>query len=98
MDFLYSTKGAKINLGNVSNILKYMPNSVIKSQFIQDSMQHITVRLVCAGEFTEGQKRALTGEMKHKFGEDLEVDFELVDDIPRASSGKYKLVVNNVRS
>jgi len=98
MDFLYSTKGAKINLGNVSNILKYMPNSVIKSQFIQDSMQHITVKLVCDGEFTESQKRTLTGEMRHKFGSDLQVNIELADDIPRARSGKYKLVVNNVRS
>jgi phenylacetate-CoA ligase len=61
-------------------------------------MQHITVKLVCDGEFTESQKRTLTGEMRHKFGGDLEVDFELVDDIPRASSGKYKLVVNKVTS
>jgi len=52
--------------------------------------------LVCAGEFTEGQKRALTGEMKHKFGEDLEVDFELVDDIPRTSGGKYRLIANEL--
>lgn len=35
-------------------------------------------------------------EMKHKFGNDLRVDFELVDDIPREKSGKYKLMVNNV--
>ena len=35
-------------------------------------------------------------EMKHKFGNDLRVDFELVGDIPREKSGKYKLIVNNV--
>jgi phenylacetate-CoA ligase len=34
--------------------------------------------------------------MKHKFGNDLRVDFKLVDDIPRERSGKYKLIVNNV--
>ena len=35
-------------------------------------------------------------EMKHKFGNDLRVDFELVDDIPREKSGKHKLMVNMV--
>ena len=35
-------------------------------------------------------------EMKHKFGNDLRVAFELVEDVPREKSGKYKLIVNNV--
>jgi phenylacetate-CoA ligase len=52
--------------------------------------------LVCDGKFTEDQRRVLVNEMKHKFGNDLRVDFELVDDIPREKSGKYKLIVNNV--
>ena len=96
IDSLYSTKGAKINLGNVSNILKYMPNSIVKSQFVQTKIDHILVRLVCDGKFTEEQRQVLIGEMKHKFGNDLRVDFELVDEIPRERSGKYKLIVNKV--
>jgi len=32
-------------------------------------------------------------EMKHKFVNDLRVDFELVDDIPREKSGKHKLTM-----
>jgi phenylacetate-CoA ligase len=55
------------------------------------------VRLVCDGEFTEDQRKVLVNEMKHKFGNDLRVDFELVDDVPREKSGKYKFIVNNVR-
>ena len=83
IDFLYSTTGAKINLGNVANILKYMPNSIVKSQFVQDEMDHIMVRLVCDGEFTESHRELLANEMKHKFGNDLRVAFELVEDVPR---------------
>jgi phenylacetate-CoA ligase len=73
-----------------------MPNSIVKSQFVQDETDHIVVRLVCDGEFTEDQRTVLVNEMKHKFGNDLRVDFKLVDDIPREKSGKYKLIVNNV--
>jgi phenylacetate-CoA ligase len=52
--------------------------------------------LVCDGKFTEDQRRVLVNEMKHKFGNDLRVDFELVDDIPREKSGKHKFIVNMV--
>lgn len=54
------------------------------------------VRLVCDGEFTESHRELLANEMKHKFGNDLRVAFELVEDVPREKSGKYKLIVNNV--
>lgn len=97
IDFLYSTKGAKINLGNVSNVLKYMPNAIIKAQFIQDALSHMLVKVVVDGEFTDEYERILTDEIKHKFGNNMKVDFEVVDDIPREKSGKYKLIVNNVK-
>ncbi len=97
IDFLYSTKGGKINLGNVSNIFKYMPNSIIKAQLIQDSLTHMLVKIVVDGDFTNRDKKILTDEIKHKFGNDMKVDFEVVNDIPREKSGKYKLIVNKVK-
>lgn len=95
-DFLYSTDGAKINLGNVSNIFKNMPNSIIKAQLIQNSFTNIFVKLVVDGIFDEQSKKDLTNEIKYKFGKDMEVTFEVVDDIPKEKSGKYKLIVNKV--
>jgi phenylacetate-CoA ligase len=97
VDFLYSTQGAKISLVNVANVLKYMPNSIIKSQFVQNRFDHIEVRLVCDGTLTDEHKRILRDEIRHKFGRDLQVDFKVLDDIPRAPSGKHKLIVNNVQ-
>ena len=98
IDFLYSTKGGKINLGNVSNIFKYMPNTITKAQLIQDSLTHMLVKIVVDGDFTNRDKKILTDEIKHKFGNDMKVDFEVVDDIPREMSGKYKLIVNKVKT
>lgn len=97
IDFLYSTKGGKINLGNVSNIFKYMPNVITKAQLIQDSLTHMLVKIVVDGKFTDRDKKILTDEIKHKFGSNMEVDFEVVDDISREKSGKYKLIVNKVK-
>lgn len=64
--FLYSTKGGKINLGNMSNILKNIPNATIKAQLIQDSLTHMIVKIVVDGEFTDECKRILTDEIRHK--------------------------------
>lgn len=96
VDYLYSTKGAKINLGNVSNIFKNVPNTIIKSQLIQESMNHLTVKIVVDNNFSPKHKDLLIDEIKHKFGNDMKVDIEIVDDIPREKSGKHRLIVNKV--
>ena len=37
-----------------------------------------------------------TDQIRRRLGTDMCVTFEVVDDIPRERSGKYKLIVNNV--
>ena len=96
VDFLYSTKGGKISVVNVSNVFKNMPNLIVKAQLIQDSLTHILVKIVVDGKFTDKYRRMLIDEIKYKFGSDMKVDFEVVNDIPREKSGKYKLIVNKV--
>jgi len=97
IDYLYSTKGAKINLANVANIVKSMPNTIIKTQIVQDALNHIVVKVVVDGEFKDKHSEELTDVIKHRFGGEMKVDFEVVDDIPREKSGKYKLIVNKVK-
>jgi phenylacetate-CoA ligase len=43
LDFLYTAEGAKINAGNISNLLKYLPNVVIHSQFVQTVKHEVTL-------------------------------------------------------
>jgi len=95
-DFLYTTEGAKINLGNIANIFKNMPNIIVKSQLIQDSLNHMRIKLVLENEFKDKDRQRLIDEIKHKFGNDIKIDFEIVDEIKREKSGKYKLVKNKV--
>ncbi|MGG3497073.1 phenylacetate--CoA ligase family protein [Peribacillus simplex] len=96
VDFLYSTKGAKIYLGNVSNIFKNIPNAIAKAQLIQSSLTNMVVRMVVDKNFKEEHKSMLIDEIKHKFGNDMRIEIEIVEEIPREKSGKYKLIVNNV--
>ncbi len=99
LDYLYTTEGAKINAGNVSNIVKNLPNSVIRTQFVQNTMNEVEVFLeVDKGLFEERHLKILQDELMHKLGRDMNLKIEVVDEIPRESSGKFRMIKNNVRT
>ena len=97
VDFLYSTNGAKINLGNIANIFKNIPNTIIKSQIIQDSLTHLVVKIVVDDNFNNQHTNMLIDEIKHKFGNNMKANIEIVEDISREKSGKYSLIKNNIK-
>ena len=59
VDYLYSTKGAKITLVNVANSFKYVPNTIIKAQLIQDKIDHLIVKIVVDNSFSQKHKELL---------------------------------------
>jgi phenylacetate-CoA ligase len=97
-DFLYSTSGAKITAVNIANGFKYMPNSIIKAQLIQESMSSLLVKLIVDSKFTSEDEFRLKREIQRKFGIDMAVKIQIVEEIPREKSGKYRMVINNVET
>ena len=98
LDFLYRPDGARINAGNVANLLKYLPNSVIRSQFKQERMDEIAILLeVDESRFEAGSESEVLEECRHTFGNEMHVIIQVVDEIPRAPSGKYQLIINQVK-
>lgn len=98
LDFLYTAEGAKINAGNASNLLKYLPNVVIRSQFVQEKKNTVTLLLeVDKDNFKEEYLRNLHKEFIHKFGENTELLIKCVDEIPREKSGKFRMIRNMVK-
>lgn len=96
-DFLYTPQGAKINAGNVANLLKNIPNAVIRAQFVQERVDEIMVLLeVEDGKYTKEHEALLRDEFLHKFGKDMNVIIKVVDEIPREVSGKYRMIKNTV--
>lgn len=94
LDFLYTPQGAKINAGNVSNLLKNLPNVVIRAQFRQEKMSEITALLEVAETFGQEHEKILREEFLHKFGPQMHVNIEIVTEIPREKSGKFRMIVN----
>lgn len=97
LDFLYTAKGAKINGGNVSNILKNLPNAVVRSQFLQSKKEEVTLLLeVDPALYKPEYNDQIQEEFRHKFGEDTKLTLRCVEEIPREKSGKFRMIKNTV--
>lgn len=96
-DFLYRADGAKINAGNVANLFKNMPNALIRAQALQDSKDEVRILLeVDPARYSPEFDTLLREEFTHKFGNETSLVIEHVDEIPRESSGKYRMIKNSV--
>jgi phenylacetate-CoA ligase len=71
-------------------------DSIEGSQLIQTDLDRLLVRIVPGGRFNEGDRSHLVRELKARLGEDMRIDIEVVDELPRTSRGKFKWVVNQV--
>jgi phenylacetate-CoA ligase len=97
LDFLYTSKGAKINGGNIANLFKNMPNALVRAQTIQDKMNEVRILLeVDKRLYKKEYDELLKDEFEHKFGTDTKIIIEHVDEIPREKSGKFRMIKNNV--
>lgn len=96
-DFLYRSDGAKINAGNVANLFKNMPNALIRAQAIQTRKDEVRLLLeVDRNLYSDTYDRLLRDEFVHKFGDGTALIIEHVEEIPRESSGKHRLIKNVV--
>lgn len=96
-DFLYRPDGAKINGGNVANLFKNLPNVVIRAQLVQNRVEAVKILLEVDPEhYGAEHETLLREEFHHKFGSDSQMTVEVVDSIPRAASGKHRLIMNCV--
>ena len=93
VDFLLSTNSDKISLSHLADVIKGLPNSVIKMQFIQNSKRKLDVNLVIDEDlFSDKDTNSISKELKYRFGSDMELQFHFLKDIPREKSGKYSLI------
>jgi phenylacetate-CoA ligase len=97
LDFLYNADGVKINAGNVSNILKYIPNAVIRCQFVQREKSVVTLLMqVDEALYKPTYDKQITEEFACKFGDKTKLIITHVKDIPREKSGKFRMIKNLV--
>jgi len=68
------------------------------SQIVQTELDRLLVRIVPGGQFGEPERNHLLRELRLRLGEDMHIDIECVDELPRTARGKFKWVISEVDS
>jgi phenylacetate-CoA ligase len=69
---------------------------VERTQVIQDSVEHLDIRIVTNEKFTEEEEHRLKREFSRCVGMEMEVKITRVEDIPLTAQGKFRFVVSHV--
>lgn len=98
-DSLYSLERGIISNANMSNVIKHLPNSIINIQFVQNTNNHILIKIVVdKNRYNKESEKHIFEEMLIRFGEKMIFDIEYVDKIERTKGGKYRMIINNINN
>jgi|TARA_B110000261_G_scaffold162279_1_gene205525 phenylacetate-CoA ligase len=89
-DVLYLPDGRKI--GRLDHLFKDAPD-VLESQIIQESYHKLTIKIRLIDRNKFDSKQTILQEIENRISKDIEVHFEIVDNIPKQPNGKFKFVL-----
>lgn len=92
-DYILSPTHGKVNLGNISNSTKDI-SGIIKFQVIQEDLNQVLVLVVANSEFNSIQRKNFIKALIKRFGTEITINLQVVDDIPTEKSGKFRIVKN----
>lgn len=96
-DYVYSPDTGKINLGNISNTLKGT-KGIIKLQVIQNEIHGLEIFLVVDETiFNKSIEKKFIQNWRERIGQGMKLEIKYVKEIPVAKSGKYRMVINNIK-
>lgn len=84
-------------VGRLSNIFKGIKNLAM-GQIVQESLEGVTIRIVPFAGFDRDSEQKLLKLARERLGADMVINIQLVSDIPRSASGKFKLVISKLNT
>jgi phenylacetate-CoA ligase len=92
-DYLIGEDNQRISSATLSLVFKGVYGIII-SQFLQESRSVITVLAVVeASVFNEAQKQRLIINIQMQLGKSIEINFSIVDSIPKTKNGKTQQII-----
>lgn len=95
-DFLYTTEGNKVRNIIVAWIADGLEAVVSHQQFVQKSLDEITINMVVEEGYTDEDEKVILERMRKMFGSGIHVLFNYVDSIPKENNGKTRMIINEV--
>ncbi len=72
-------------------------HNIAESQIIQEDLKRLLVKIVKREGFTTEDEVRLINAFHERLGEEIEIEIEYVDSIPRTNSGKFKWVISKIK-
>jgi len=94
-DYIQSPTHGKVNLGNISNSTKNIAG-IIQFQVIQKELERVNVLVVAGPDFVAKEQSKFKKALAERFGPQLEICLQVVDEIPKEKSGKFRFVKNSL--
>jgi phenylacetate-CoA ligase len=79
------------------NVFKYTEN-VSESRIVQESVDEFVLQIVPDDGYTDEQAKIAIKKLKDRVGEDIHVEVETLESIPRTNAGKFRAVVSQVNT
>lgn len=96
-DFVYSKENGKINLGNISNTLKET-KGIIQFQVIQNCPDSILIKMIIdPAIYNSTIEKKFMRNWRDRMGNQIHIELKYVSNIPNETSGKYRMVKNNIK-
>jgi phenylacetate-CoA ligase len=73
-----------------------LKEGVRRFQVIQDEIDRVKITLIADSDFTDEVRQEALARIRRACGEEMRVEFEIVDSIPATKSGKHRYVISKV--
>ncbi|MCK5684873.1 hypothetical protein KAJ27_12160, partial [bacterium] len=93
-DFLEMPDGRFV--GNVLHPALENVKGLKMSQCVQDKIDHIYINMIIDESFSEESSRVLEQGLRLRLGNDVDIDFKIVDQLERTKSGKTQFVLSKI--
>ncbi|MEM6805582.1 MAG: hypothetical protein AAF696_29565 [Bacteroidota bacterium] len=92
---VYTADGRIISSIGFDQIFK--GNNIFLGQILQEEKGVFILKIVPTAQFTVEDEKDIIAKLKKRVGQDSKVILKPVKEIPKAKSGKYNLVVTNIK-
>jgi len=91
-DVIITPDGRKIGMLDIA----FEEPEIMCGQIIQDSLDHLTVLVVPVKGFSDQVKDKIVKKIRDRIEPSMAIEFKCVHEIPRTSTGKYRIMVSKL--
>lgn len=95
-EFIETPSGARLT-ATALNVHDNTWDNVIQFQYVQQAQDTVLLRVIKAIAYTETDERRILDRMSARFGDEIHLRIEYVEELPKTPRGKVPLIVHELK-